>query len=511
MILKQLMNFQQALDIFYSAFKMKKLLFITLIFGTVQLMQAQFRYTITSLPDSAEVRLNGELKGYTPYRLNFYWRNAENGKLVVSVDKEGYESWSDTIVEKPLDWDFRKRVYLGPSFPYLNIENSPLIAFDKLVVEFPNGKEVGKSLSLNGEVEQIKWEGSIKIGDEEFAEKFYEVATDMGLNTPISENAKLFSEDQRSRTRLPRYLIGVEITDYAINREQVKGKDYGDGDVKSSTKIDFTWKVLDKKTGKVVLSVDNQSKVTFRQELYQSVENNSLVFEKALIDFLKNEKFISLLKDGVGDEPFTEEESKDVTEVQEIAIPDFASNSEMIKHANPACVTVITDGGHGSGVVIDQKGYVLSAYHVVEGVNKIDVKFSSGLTLQAEIVSYDKFHDLVLLDIAGEGFKPLPLKWEMNKLSLGEDVLTIGTPAELELGQSISKGIVSGNRKHEGNVYVQLDMAVSPGNSGGPLLNSKGEIVGVVQRKLVGKGIEGIGFAIPISQVIETLNLKQSQ
>jgi len=490
---------------------MKKLFFLNCLIAFAALkLHAQFRYTLTSLPDSAEVRLNGELKGYTPYRLNFFWRNAIDGKLVVSINKEGYKSWSDTIVKKPMNWDFREKAYLKPSFPYLNLDDSPLIAFDKLIVEFPDGKVIGEKNYLKSETKQLKWEGSIKIGDEKFEEKFYEIANKMGLNNPVSENAKLFSEDQRTRKQLPRYMIGTEITDYSINYTQVKGKNYRDGNVIGKTEISFKWKVLDKKTGQIVLSLENVSKIRFRQETYQQIENNILVFEKALINFLKHDKFVSLLKSGIGDEPLSDETEKVATEINRVERPEFTSLSEMIKQVNQACVTIITDGGHGSGVVIDQKGLVLSAYHVVEGVNQIDVKFSNGLTLQAGIVAFDELNDLALLDIVGEGFKSVPIKWDIEKLNLGEEVLTIGTPAELELGQSISKGIVSGNRKHEGNVYVQLDMAVSPGNSGGPLLNKQGEIVGIIQRKLIGTGIEGIGFAIPISRVIEVLNLKQS-
>lgn len=489
---------------------MKKTFLIAfLIIFSTQYTQAQFHYILTSLPDSAEVKLNGELKGHTPYKLKFFWRNAKDGKLAISLHRDGYQAWSDTITKKPMSWDQRKRVHLKLDFPYLDLDKSPLIAFDKLTAEFQDGEIIGKKVFFKKEVEQLKWKGSIKIGDESFTNQFYEIATKMGLNTSVSEKAKLFSEDQKGRKQLPRYIIGAEIIDYSVNYHQLKGKDYGDGDVKGETKISFKWKVLDKKNGKIVLIKENTVKVLFRQEVYQNISNHALVFEKALIDFFKDEKFIALLNDGIGEESITEEVAEaSATLIEKFDNPDFSSISEMIKDINQSCVTVITDGGHGSGVLIDQKGLILSAYHVVDGVNKIDVKFSNGLTLEAEILSFDKFNDLVLLGIPGKGYHAAPIKWEMEKLSLGEEVLTIGTPAELELGQSISRGIVSGNREHDGNIFVQLDMAVSPGNSGGPLLNNKGEVVGVVQRKLIGNGIEGIGFAIPIPKVIEALNLE---
>ena len=179
----------------------------------------------------------------------------------------------------------------------------------------------------------------------------------------------------------------------------------------------------------------------------------------------------------------------------------------MIQYASTSCVTIITDGGHGSGVIINDNGYVMTAYHVVDGANKIDVKFSHGLKLKATLVAYDYPNDVAILDITGEGFQALPLNTKDNS-GLGINVLTIGTPAELELGQSVAKGILSGKRKIKEKIYIQTDMAVSPGNSGGPLLNEKGEIIGIVQRKIVDEGVEGIGFAIPVDKAIEVLNIE---
>lgn len=492
---------------------MNKLLFISFLFYTLSI-SAQYRYTVTSIPDSAVVKLNGNTKCYTPCRMSFYWGESENGQITISVEKDGFQSWSDTYQEKMMNWDYRERVLLEPNFPNLELDDTPLISFDKLLVDFPNGKEIGNKVNKEGAQEKIKWDGSIKVGDENFAQKFFEIATNMGFNTAVSEGAKLFSEEN-DRPQLPRYVVGVEISDFKLNYVFKEGKDYGDGDYKGTSWMQFSWKVLDKKNGKIVHQYENEKDFSFRQESYQSLEYHSSVFELALIDFFKSDGFIKLLKESNDDAPLQSNESveeiseKIIVEKVEISVPK--SQSDVIKIANPSCVTIITDGGHGSGVVIDSKGLVLSAYHVVEGVNKIDVKFSSGLTLQAEIFTFDKSKDLVLLDINGEGFSALPIAWDKNDLELGEEVITIGTPAELELGQSVSKGIVSGKRKYEESIYTQLDMAVSPGNSGGPLLNNKGEVVGIVQRKLIGTGIEGIGFAIPMPIVIETLNLEEAR
>jgi len=476
--------------------------------------KAQFRYKFTSLPDSSEVKLNGEIKCHTPCRLKFYWKEAIDDKLVFSVSHPNYKSWSDTIRKKPRDFDQSNRIELEPKIKPLEIdENSPLIAFDKLMVRFSDGKKLGEKVKLDGSSESINWRGSIKIGDEVFEKKFYELMTNMGYNSVISENAKLFSEERRRNNKLPRFIVGVEIVDYKLNYRQVKDKNYGDGDVIGNTKIKFNWNVLDKKTGDIVLKYENNASVRFRQELYQRLEYSVDVYKLALVDFLQSDQFYDLIsKEKI--EPIEFESNSSPSNSHEIInpiIPSFNNISEMISYANQACVTIVTDGGHGSGVIIDQSGLVLTAYHVVEGVNQIDIKFSSGLSLRAEIIEFDKFNDIALLKIQGEGFKSLPLLTDENEASLGTEVITIGTPAEIELGQSIARGIISGKRKIEERIYLQTDISISPGNSGGPLLNSKGEILGIIQKKIVGDAIEGIGFAVPTQKVMEVLNLISSE
>jgi len=487
-----------------------KFLFILIMIISVHSASAQFRLIVTSLPDSSQVYLNGEEKCSTPCRLNYYWRDAKDGEILFEVKNQGYETWEQKISKKPIDFDRRERVYLEPQKLELDIkENSALIAFDKLMVNFKDGKELGKKIRFDGTEEKITWKGSIKIGDETFIKKFYEVVSDLGFNSPISENAQLFSDDNRSNTQLPRYEIGVQITDLTINGKEVKGKDFGDGNISTKHKIDFLWKVFDKKVGEVVMEHSNSSEIYFRQEFYQNLEYNIDNFENALISFLQRDEFIKMVNEGQSNlTSIKTEKNTEAITLSSPSIPKFEKLSDMIQYANKACVTIITDGGHGSGVIIDESGLMLSAYHVVEGVNQIDVKFSSGLTLSAEVVRSDAFNDIVLLNINGEGFTALPFYQEENDAPLGSEVLTIGTPAELELGQSIAKGIISGKRKIEDRNYIQSDISISPGNSGGPLLNSKGEVLGIIQRKITGGGVEGIGFAAPIEHISTLLNIK---
>ena len=95
-------------------------------------------------------------------------------------------------------------------------------------------------------------------------------------------------------------------------------------------------------------------------------------------------------------------------------------------------------------------------------------------------------------------------------LMLGEEIFAIGTPMETSLGQSVSRGILSGRRELEGRSYLQTDVSINPGNSGGPLLDETGQVIGVATMKISGKGLEGLGFGVPISVALEMLNLKMA-
>ncbi|MEX2589973.1 MAG: trypsin-like peptidase domain-containing protein [Chitinophagales bacterium] len=490
---------------------MNKLFFCALLFLSYEFASAQFHYDLTSIPDSAKVTLNGETECYTPCRVKFYWRKAENGKLIVAVQAPGFEPWADTLRKKPSKFNFKHDAELKRKLPVFDDLDSitALVAFDKLLADFKDGTTVGKYKKSKDETETIKWEGNIKIGESGFEETFYEIVTNAGFTTPLSEFTSLFSDDSDKRKPLPRFIVGANLAGYDVYFENTKKKSYGAGKKIGITKMTIEWQVLDKKSGDVVLKKQTEGKIRYRTGRYYSTPNNLMAFEDALIDFLNEGSFRDLLKNA-DSSPIVNSvsvKSGEEVNIEKKELPEFATSGEMINYASKSCVTIITDGGHGSGVIVGKDGYVLSAYHVVDGVNKIQVQFSEGLQLNAEVLAYDQEHDIVLLKIVGSGFQALPLGVD-REFSLGEDVVTIGTPANVDLGQSVAKGILSGKRLVEENIYYQIDISVSPGNSGGPLLNKKGEVIGIVQRKIISEGVEGIGFAVPVKTAVEILNIQ---
>lgn len=169
-------------------------------------------------------------------------------------------------------------------------------------------------------------------------------------------------------------------------------------------------------------------------------------------------------------------------------------------------VTVKVDEGHGSGVIISSEGYIVTNYHVIANSKKIEVILNDGTTVEATVVRKNQEGDVALLKVNRTGLIALNIGTEKD-VEVGADVCALGTPKSIELGQSINKGIVSNIRKKENIHLIQTDAKVSPGNSGGALINNNGLVLGIVSSKLIGKGTEGISFAIYASDMLRLLKI----
>ncbi|WP_218841480.1 S1C family serine protease [Winogradskyella undariae] len=170
-----------------------------------------------------------------------------------------------------------------------------------------------------------------------------------------------------------------------------------------------------------------------------------------------------------------------------------------------------SSGGLGSGVIIDQEGLILTAAHVVESANEINVKLQNGTTFPADVISNSTAADVALLKlrIVPPGLQPATLG-RSNDSKIGEQILIIGAPRGLE--HSLSVGHVS--RKMDRNMisngemagFIQTDASINQGNSGGPMFNLKGEVIGIVSFILSHSGgFEGLGFAVDIDTAKKVL------
>lgn len=159
--------------------------------------------------------------------------------------------------------------------------------------------------------------------------------------------------------------------------------------------------------------------------------------------------------------------------------------------------------GAGSGVIYTSDGYIITNNHVVEGAEQITVKLNDGNTYKATLVGADSQSDIAVIKIDATGLTPAVLG-DSDTISIGETAIAVGNPSNL--GVTSTDGIISALNRSvtvDGNTMnlIQTSAAISPGNSGGGLFNSKGELIGIVNAKNADENAEGLGFAIPINTV----------
>lgn len=180
---------------------------------------------------------------------------------------------------------------------------------------------------------------------------------------------------------------------------------------------------------------------------------------------------------------------------------------DLYHEAQRYVVRVRTARGAAAGLVVSSLGEVLTNAHVVEGDERPIVETYSGDSFGTGVVKADRHLDLALLRVEGPAATWVPFPIHRNAMpEVGSDVYVIGHP--LGLGWTVTRGVVSASRR-AGEVseraMIQTDASISPGNSGGPLLDREGNLVGLVVFKISGGGAENIAFAIPASEIVEFL------
>ncbi len=192
------------------------------------------------------------------------------------------------------------------------------------------------------------------------------------------------------------------------------------------------------------------------------------------------------------------------------------STVEIAELYNPSVVMIYagnaTTYGYGTGFFISENGYIATNHHVIADATSISVKLYSGKTLEATVVGYSASDDLAVLKITGNNYPSVRLG-DSDSLKVGQIAIAIGHPSGDDAPWSTTQGIISalnreitvtGNGTIEELTMIQTDAPVNPGNSGGPLFNDSGEVIGIITRKLTEN--EGIGFAIPMNGAKQILN-----
>ena len=179
--------------------------------------------------------------------------------------------------------------------------------------------------------------------------------------------------------------------------------------------------------------------------------------------------------------------------------------SSSPKEWTDAVVTVFAGMGHGSGFVISEN-LILTNHHVVGESNSVAIKFSNGLQLIGKVIASNSGRDVAVVKVNAA----LPKYFNLSKTTptVGSDVYAIGTPLDEKFHSTVSKGIISGFREVNNKTLIQSDVNIRPGNSGGPLIDKSGNIVGIaVSSFVVNNSSQGINFFIPIDDALKSLEV----
>ena len=211
-----------------------------------------------------------------------------------------------------------------------------------------------------------------------------------------------------------------------------------------------------------------------------------------------------------------------IKEVRDVTINDTGIAEAVAKvYDSVVVVSTYRDGTYiasGTGFVYRQEGdkyYLLTNYHVIEDGDNVTVTFTNGDVVETEIVGHDEYADIAVLSIESDTELTVAELGNNEESRVGDTAFAVGAPLDNAYSWTVTRGIISGkDRMVEVSVsnsntsdYVmkvlQTDAAINSGNSGGPLCNANGEVIGITSLKLISSGVEGMGFAIPIEDAVE--------
>lgn len=260
------------------------------------------------------------------------------------------------------------------------------------------------------------------------------------------------------------------------------------------------------------------SYVSYRYErLFESSMNSGFLNENDITppaddtvsqnpSFLPSEEDIQIVVSNSG-----ATDTKGIVGDDDLTIADVAA---LVKDSVVEIITseahrngLVYESGAGSGVIVNEKGIIITNNHVIESASAINVRLTNGNTYVATLVATDPQSDLAILKIEPNETLSCAVFGKSANIVTGEAVVAIGNPLGL-LGGTVTDGIISATSREvsiDGDTMtlLQHNAAVSPGNSGGALFNLRGELIGIVNAKYSSEGAEGLGFAIPADTVVK--------
>lgn len=374
---------------------------------------------------------------------------------------------------------------------------APTVALTRIRVTVPVGTRIGSLGFGAGQacypVETTTWRGDRDMDTDEFQAPFQQALAEAGLKPPAGET-NLFADTSNQAD----ISVGAVISSMSYNgcRPPINPIiRYG-----GLGKMDVEWQVYSQVERRVVATI--RTNASQRQDALPPDRQIQFLIGA----FAANAKALFAHPDfkAALARPAPSAAPAASAALEPMILTAGSAGPLQISDASGSVVAILAGGGHGSGFLVSDDGHFLTNQHVVGDLKQVRIRWSDGLESVADVVRVDRRRDVALLKVASSRGRQ-PLRLRAGAIQPGETVTAIGTPIDPQYQNTVTRGVLSGNRILDGFSFLQSDVAVSPGNSGGPLLDDQGAVVAIAVLK-DGRG-ENLNFFIPIRDALDFLAL----
>ena len=312
---------------------------------------------------------------------------------------------------------------------------------------------------------------------------------------PNIDPGSMFAEAQGTSTDLEvgALLKGVEVS-YCENLLNTSGR----------VRLDVEWQVYSNLRREIVANIQTHEGVQVKSlERKAKRSLDQMAFAANVRALLSDVAFRDVV---LAADPQAQTGASAAASQQLITLNNATKGPTKISDAVGAVVAVFAGDAFGSGVLVSADGLVLTNHHVVGGMKTVRIRWSDGFEATGEVLRSDKRRDVALLKLQPRGRQPLAVSRTLP--TAGSTAFAIGTPLDPTLQNTVTRGVVSANRIVNGFSFIQADVPVTHGNSGGPLLDERGAVIGLTDWGVPAEEGSTLNFFIPIGDALDFLALK---
>ena len=378
-----------------------------------------------------------------------------------------------------------------------HVNGSQPIAFRRVILDIPAGKMIGAHYGgvFRLTLQTYSWQraGGI-VGSESFNGEATDELRRSGFDV-LGEGNQVFDEDTSYKAR---YQLGATIKDIAFNTYDPFAGNF------SEASLQVEWLLQDAYTRQIVFTYTNSG---YGKQNGVTPGVLPRAFGDALMKMIATSRLPDLVAKGATNLNAASGYTNSIS-VTVVRLDKPRSLPDDMDKVMQGVVVIRAGEVTGNGVIVSTDGYVLTAAHVVSGTAEVAVRLKSGLQLNASVVRVDREQDIALIKLPGTGHQAVELNLGKPD-EVGSELFAIGAPLGEELAFTVTKGVISGYREREGDKakFIQTDASLNPGNSGGPLLNKSGRVIGIVSYKIVLPGFEGLAFGVPVDVIAKCLGI----